>query len=359
MKQGIFRAAFAIIMVLMINASVQAQIAYSVHTIASGESLSSLAKEYHTTVGDIMRLNDMHADSKLSVGQKIKIPATPDPVPRSAAEPVAKPQPSVVPAATSNVAQTYTVQSGESLYRISKKYNISVEKLMTLNHIGNGGSIQVGQVLIVSDGTPPPAPIKDKTESAAPASNTQPTVNEVKELPAAQPKQAPASTTPPAHTDTPANTSTAPANTTTALPEPAPVQKQSSAPVVRSDSSPALEPTPATFASNVAAPKEGYFTTQFRQNTDGRNEETKSGLAMTFKSASGWADKKFYILMNDAPPGSIVKVRNGSNAVYAKVLWSLGTQKENEGLNFRISTATAAALSITDEKFDITVTYFE
>lgn len=63
--------------------------------------------------------------------------------------------------------------------------------------------------------------------------------------------------------------------------------------------------------------------------------------------------------MNDAPPGSIVKVRNGSNAVYAKVLWSLGTQKENEGLNFRISTATAAALSITDEKFDITVTYFE
>ena len=80
---------------------------------------------------------------------------------------------------------------------------------------------------------------------------------------------------------------------------------------------------------------------------------------MTFKSASGWADKKFYILMNDAPPGSIVKVRNGNNVVYAKVLWSLGTQKENEGLDFRISTASAAALNISDEKFNVAVTYFQ
>ena len=79
---------------------------------------------------------------------------------------------------------------------------------------------------------------------------------------------------------------------------------------------------------------------------------------MTFKSASGWADKKYYILMNDAPTGSIVKIRNGKNELFAKVLWNLGEMKENDGLSFRISTATAAALGITDQKFDLKVSYF-
>ena len=65
---------------------------------------------------------------------------------------------------------------------------------------------------------------------------------------------------------------------------------------------------------------------------------------MTFKSASGWADKKYYILMNDVPTGSVVKIKNGKNELYAKVLWNLSEMKENDGLAFRISTAAAAAL---------------
>ena len=80
---------------------------------------------------------------------------------------------------------------------------------------------------------------------------------------------------------------------------------------------------------------------------------------MTFKSASGWADKKYYILMNDAPTGSIVKIKSGKSELYAKVLWGLGEMKENDGLSFRISTATAAALGITDQKFDLKVSYYE
>ncbi len=80
---------------------------------------------------------------------------------------------------------------------------------------------------------------------------------------------------------------------------------------------------------------------------------------MTFKSASGWADKKYYILMNDVPTGSIVKISNGKNELYAKVLWNLGDMKQNDGLSFRISTPAAAALGITDEKFDLKVSYYE
>jgi len=348
MKRCFVRALPALSIALLLSGSLKAQTAYSMHTIAAGETLSALAKEYHTTVGDIMRINGMHSNSKLQIGEKIKIPATSQPVKReesAATTPPAAKQPAVT--ATGKEALTHTVQSGESLYRISKSYKIPVEKLMTLNHITNAGEIKVGQVLLVSDGTPPAAPAKTRTETAPVTAAPQP-AKEVQQ-PEVQPKRTPVTTTTPVD------------NTASSLPS-APVQKQTTTPAVTTgNNSTASQTSQPAFASTVVAPKEGFFTAQFRQNVEGRNEETKTGAAMTFKSASGWADKKFYILMNDAPPGSIVKIRNNNsnNVVYAKVLWSLGTQKENDGLDFRISTATAAALNLTDEKFDLTVTYFQ
>ncbi len=49
---------------------------YTEHAMAAGETLSSIASKYETTVGDIMRLNGMNAESKLTLGQKIKISFT-------------------------------------------------------------------------------------------------------------------------------------------------------------------------------------------------------------------------------------------------------------------------------------------
>jgi len=67
-----------IIAVLILACSVQiisAQNNYVTHTLKQGETLSLLAKQYNTTVSDIMVLNGMHADSKLVYGSKIKIPS--------------------------------------------------------------------------------------------------------------------------------------------------------------------------------------------------------------------------------------------------------------------------------------------
>src|SRR4051812_20341270 len=82
MKPCFVRAIPALSIALLLSVSLKAQTAYSMHTIAAGETLSALAKEYHTTVGDIMRINGMHADSKLQIGEKVKIPATSQPVKR-------------------------------------------------------------------------------------------------------------------------------------------------------------------------------------------------------------------------------------------------------------------------------------
>jgi hypothetical protein len=63
-------------------------------------------------------------------------------------------------------------------------------------------------------------------------------------------------------------------------------------------------------------------------------------------------DGKYYILANDIEPGTIVKITaDNGNSVYAKVLWNMGDMKENAGINFRISNATAAALHENNDSF--------
>ena len=48
--------------------------------------------------------------------------------------------------------QYHTVQNGETLYRISNKYGVTVEELRKLNHLSADQSIRTGQKLVVSPG---------------------------------------------------------------------------------------------------------------------------------------------------------------------------------------------------------------
>ena len=65
------------------------------------------------------------------------------------AESKAKPSPSSKPA-VSTEKQYHTVKKGETLYRISKKYGISVEELRKLNNLSADQSVRIGQKLLVS-----------------------------------------------------------------------------------------------------------------------------------------------------------------------------------------------------------------
>lgn len=308
-----------------------AQSAYTLHTIADGETLSAIAKDFHTTVGDIMRLNGMNTNSKLEVGAKIKIPAS-----ATTTKPATKPATTETASTVKTPALTHVVQTGESLYRIAHTYKVPVEKIITWNSLANADNIKVGQTLIVSDGIAP-TPTKTRTEQAV--TKPQETVQQPVTKPQEQVKQVVEE-----KIKEPVKTET---QTTTAPPVNTTQQTNNTA-------------QQTTYSNTVVnSPKEGFFTTLYGKEVEGRTEQTKGGMAMTFKSASGWADKKYYVLMNDAPPGSIVKVTYGSNTLYAKVLWSLSNMKENEGLDFRISTAAASALGITDTKFSVNIQYFQ
>jgi LysM repeat protein len=52
----------------------------SVHTVTKGETLTSIAKHYKTTVGDLLKVNKIENDRMLQIGQTLVIP-TPTPTP--------------------------------------------------------------------------------------------------------------------------------------------------------------------------------------------------------------------------------------------------------------------------------------
>ena len=333
----------ALLFSILIITQADAQSAYSMHTLATGETLSMLSKSYHTTVGDIMRMNGMNTKSQLHVGDKIKIPAGGTVV----AEKTLTATVSAPSQSLNTTAKTHVVEKGETLYRLSKMYHISVDKLIKLNNL-SVPTTHVGQTLIISEGAAPQAAAKNNKEQSIVA-----------------PKEAPAQTT---QKDTTKYIVVETTDTKRKSIAPEPVtQKSSAQPAVttpQTDVATTVDNNASPANNNVYTPpvnasKEGFFTSLYGKDTNGKQEQTKSGSSMTFKSASGWADKKYYILMNDAPTGSIVKIKNGKNELFAKVLWSLGAMKENDGLNFRISTAAAAALGITDQKFDLKVDYYE
>ncbi len=114
-------------------------------------------------------------------------------------------------------------------------------------------------------------------------------------------------------------------------------------------------------ALGQAAPaSEGYFKLSYEQQfSEGKSVSVEVSTFSIFKSNSGWNDSKYYLLINDILPGTIVKIKSllTEKIVYAKVLGSLVQARENEKLMFRMSNATMAALGLNDTNSKVILTW--
>lgn len=114
-----------------------------VHTVIPGDTLWKIALKYGTTVDKIVVANNLDPAKYLAIGQKLLIPV------QTPGEPA--PQPTV----------TYTVVAGDVLWKIAQKYGTTVSAIAQINNI-DPNRIYVGQKLVIPTGSvplPQPQPI--------------------------------------------------------------------------------------------------------------------------------------------------------------------------------------------------------
>jgi len=109
------------------------------HTVVSGESIYSIAKKYDVSESDIYELNPKSKGALLQLKTVLLIPNK-----------KSKSKSNKEVSSSKNATETHIVESGESLYKIAKKYDISLEKLKELNPDIKPESIQIGDKIVVS-----------------------------------------------------------------------------------------------------------------------------------------------------------------------------------------------------------------
>ncbi len=112
-----------------------------VHVVSSGDTLWKIADAYKVSIQDIVELNQLDSNQYLYIGQEITIPTQEEQVP---AEETPKQEQQKI----------HIVESGESIWKISVKYDVSIQDILDANQLVESSTIYVGQELIIPE-TPP------------------------------------------------------------------------------------------------------------------------------------------------------------------------------------------------------------
>jgi membrane-bound lytic murein transglycosylase D len=148
------------------------------YKVRRGNTLAGIAKHFEVDIDDLVAVNDLKNRHRIRVGQVLALPL-PDGV---KVDPAARVPPEAVAAASrpepTMVAENgqYTVRRGDSVWLIARRLGVDEEALVSLNDIGDGERIHVGQVLRVEPEKPqpivvaaaPPEAVADASPSETP-----------------------------------------------------------------------------------------------------------------------------------------------------------------------------------------------
>ena len=116
---------------------------YVRHSVKSGDTLLALSKRYGVRVKDIQKLNRIRNTRAIQIGTNLIIPLNPDANGSTALATLRDDY-------KRSRRTYYTVRSGDSLWKISRKFNVSEKQLRVWNRLGWSNVIRPGQRLIVS-----------------------------------------------------------------------------------------------------------------------------------------------------------------------------------------------------------------
>ena len=306
-----------------IQATVDNGKAYVPVAISNGETLFGLSRQYGIEAKDLAAFNNVDLKTSLKKDQIIKIPIT---------------NSNFSASACANCGKVYyKVQPHEGVYRIGVNFaNVGMTAIKKMNNFSTE-NVSIDQNILVGY-------LKGASNTV---SYKNASVNEV----AATPKTEPAKTTVPQPEIEVPKVVDKPKET-----RPVEVVKKLETPPVVEIAKPKItEEKPPVYISST---KTEEIKSTFASSYTGTTNTSITGTAAIFKTTSGWADGKYYVLMNNAAPGTIVKVTaTNGKSLYAKVLGELDAIKENTNILLRISNAAAAALGSPEQNFEVAVNY--
>ncbi|HSY61803.1 MAG TPA: LysM peptidoglycan-binding domain-containing protein [Cytophaga sp.] len=152
------------------------------HTVAAGETLYSIATKYSISVDALKKANP-GLSSSISVGQTLNLPAKTGSITTTAAKPATTTATTTAPVSKETIE--HKVASGETLYSIAKKYNVSVEDIKKANP-GIAG-LKVGQTLKVPGTEATAVTTTTTTPATKPIATTTTTTTATTTAPATKP----------------------------------------------------------------------------------------------------------------------------------------------------------------------------
>lgn len=291
---------------------------FIIHQVDAQETLFGISRRYKVTIAQLLEYN-READAGLEIGQLLKVPYIPK-------NPVA------------HAGDYHTVAAGETLFSISRLYNLSVEQLKALNGL-TGGGLAVGQQLKIKGAQAAPEvkpavqgvsvigfhAVKAQETLYGIARGYGITIQQLKEW----------------------------NNLTGSNLEVGQLLRVASPDVL--PSSDPVRDTVKKIAGPVVKVTEPIVISE---NVAGANEVKESGLAELIDGTDG--NRKYLALHRSAKVGTILKVRNELNnrEVFVRVVGPLPSTGVNDKLIIKISKSAFDRLGGIDARFRVELTYY-
>jgi len=116
--------------------------------IRPGDTLGGLARRHGTALARIRRANGLGASPLIRAGDALLIP-------RAGSDGTSNP---VLAARSPTGAAAHVVQSGDSLWRLSRAYDVPLDTLIRVNRVSPKEPLRLGQKLVIPGATPATAP---------------------------------------------------------------------------------------------------------------------------------------------------------------------------------------------------------
>ena len=157
--------------------------AETTYKVDKGDTLYSISRKYQITVAELRAANNLSENDVLKAGQKLIIPDAD--IGTAAALSTSKTN-EVKSSPVTVKTSEYTVQKGDTLYRIAKNNGMTVAELLSINNMDSSVVIKVGQKLKIAsvpDASTVNTAVTNQTSNVSNSSNQQTTISVIEKAP--------------------------------------------------------------------------------------------------------------------------------------------------------------------------------